>query len=203
MPEELRQGAGVASWPTLLVDNFGSNENNWLVGSHPSQYFAISNQVIAEGRYRWEAQASKVSTITTAWLTGYRVSDFHLTANSKHIGGSRGGSSCGVIFRLQDNSNFYWFHATDSQNFAVSLQQQGQWLPVVGWTRTTAIKANGLNQMEVIGRANHFVFLINGQKVGEAEDDHFDQGLVGLAIEAYLAGERIVYDFVEFVLRAP
>jgi hypothetical protein len=203
VPEQLRQISGAAAWSTLVFDNFTSNENNWLVGNHTSQYFATLNQVIAEGRYRWEAEVSLASTITTAWLNGYPVSDFHLLVNSKHINGSRGGSSWGVIFRIQDNHNFYWFHMTDSQNFAVSVQQESQWLKIVDWTRTKVIKPKGVNQVEVIGRDRYFIFLINGQMVSEVEDDHFREGLVGLAIEAYTPGEKTVYDFMDLMLRAP
>lgn len=199
VPEELRQVA----WPTLLFDNFTSNENNWLVGNFPSQYFAPLNQVIADGRYRWEAKVSLASTITTAWLKGYQVSDFHLIVSGKHIKGSTMGSSCGAIFRLQDNHNFYWFHVTDSQLFAVSVQQGGQWRNIVDWTRSNTIKPYGANQMEIIARKTHFTFLINGQMVGEVEDDQFSQGLVGLAIEAYTPGEEIIFDFMDLTLRAP
>ncbi len=203
VPEALRQGTDVTSWPTVVFDNFTSNVNNWLVGTFPSHYFAALDQTIAGGRYRWEAKVSLVNTITTAWLADYRVADFQLTANSKHVAGSAAGSSCGVIFRIQDIHNFYWFRVTDSQQFAVSLHKAGQWRQLVDWTRTTAIKPNGVNQVEVIARASHFTFLINGQTVGEVEDEQFPQGLVGLAIEAYKAGETIAYEFMDLTLRAP
>ena len=107
VPEGLRQGSGDAAWPILLFDNFTSNDNGWLAGNHPNDYFAKLNQTIADGRYRWEARVNIASTITTAWLDGYQVSDTHLITTCKHISGSKAGSSCGVIFRIQDNHNFY------------------------------------------------------------------------------------------------
>lgn len=201
--EALRQASDSASWPTLVFDNFSSNENNWLVGNHTSRYFAPLKQVVAEGRYRWEAEVSLASTITTAWLMDYPVTDFRLTANGKHITGSREGSSWGVIFRIQDNHNFYWFHVTDSQKFALSVQREGKWRNVVDWSKTQAIKPSGVNQVEVIGRDSRFVCLINGQTVSEVEDDTFRAGFAGLAIEAYVPGETIAYDFMDLVLRAP
>jgi hypothetical protein len=57
--------------------------------------------------------------------------------------------------------------------------------------------------VEVIARETHFIFLINGQMVSEVEDDHFRQGLVGLAIEGYTPGEKITFDFMDIILRAP
>jgi hypothetical protein len=203
VPEELRQVSGAAAWSTLLFDNFTSNDNNWLVGNETSEYFAPLNRVIADGRYRWEAHVSRASSITTAWLMGYPVSDFQLIVNYKHISGSRTGSGCAALFRIQDNHNYYCFRAADSQFFAVSRQKDRQWLNVVDWTRTNAIKPNGVNQMEVIARETHFIFLINGQMVSEVDDDHFSQGSVGLAIEGYTPGEETVFDFMDITLRAP
>jgi hypothetical protein len=203
VPQELRYVSGAAAWSVLLFESFTANENNWLVGDLPSKYFAKQNQSIVDGRYRWEAQASLVSSLTTAWLMGHPVSDFHLVVNCKHIRGSRAGSSWGVVFRIQDNQNCYWFRITDAQFFAVSVIQEGQWLQLVDWTKTDAIKPKGVNQVEVIGYGTHFTFLINGRVISEVEDGHFRQGLVGLAIEAYTLGEEITFDFLDMILRAP
>jgi len=204
VPEELRQ-ASAANWSTLVYDGFISNHNDWLVGDQDSEYFATLHRGMTDGRYRWEAQqaAEKYSSITTAWLRGYPVADFHLMANCKHIRGSRAGSSWGVIFRIQDNYNYYHFRITDDRLFAVSVVKAGQWLTIVDWTMTDTVKPNGVNQLEVIAHGTHFTFLINGHIVSEANDDHFSQGLTGLAIEAYTPGEDITFDFMDIILRAP
>jgi hypothetical protein len=44
--------------------------------------------------------------------------------------------------------------------------------------------------LEALARGTHFTFTINGQVVSEVDDDHFCQGLVGLAIEGYTLGEK-------------
>ena len=90
---------------------------------------------------------------------------------------------------------------TDSQSFAVSVQKDGQWSNLVDWTRSEAIKPYGVNQLEVLAQGSHFTFTINGQVVSEVDDDHFSQGLVGLAIEGYTLRERIVFDFMDATLR--
>jgi hypothetical protein len=203
VPEELRQASSAAQWRTLLFDNFTSNEDNyWLTGSQSSEYFDPVNRVIADGRYRWEAKVNKANSISKVWLADHQVSDFHLLANSKHILGTRANSAWGVIFHIQDNQNYYWFRMTDSKYFAVSVAEEGQWRDLTAWTRTDTIKPNGVNQLEVVARETHFVFLINGQIVSEADDDRFTRGLVGLAIEGYTQGEKIVFDFLDFTLCA-
>lgn len=203
VPEELRQASGTANWSTLVYDGFISNHNDWLVGNQTSEYFSLLNRAIADGRYRWEAKVSQANSLATAWLTPYPVSNFHLMANGKHIHGSRGGSSWGVVFRIRDNQNYYHFHITDDRSFVVSVQKESHWLTLVDWTKTNTIKPNGVNQLEVIAHEQHFTFLINGQLVSEVEDDHFREGLVGLAIEGFPAGEEMTFDFLDILLRAP
>jgi predicted RNA-binding Zn-ribbon protein involved in translation (DUF1610 family) len=202
VPEELREDSSAAQWSTLLFDNFTSNEDNhWLVGSQSSDYFDPVNRFIADGRYRWEAKVNKANSISKVWLGDFKVSDFHLIANSKHILGTRANSAWGVIFRVRDNQNYSWFRMTDSKYFAVSVLENSQWRDHVAWTRTETIKPNGVNQLEIIAREAHLVFVINGQIVSEVDDDGFSQGLVGLAIEGYTQGEKIVFDFLDFTLR--
>lgn len=203
VPEELRQISEAAQWTTILFDSFTSNDNNWLVGIQPSEYFNPLNRKIVDGRYRWEAELSRLNSISRAWLMGYQVSDFHLIVNGKHISGSKAGSAWGVIFRVQDNQNHYSFRMTDSQSFAVSVQKEGQWSNLVDWTNTDTIKPNGVNQLGVLALGTHLTFAINGQVVSEVDDDHFSQGLVGLAIEGYTLGEKIMFDFIDVTLREP
>ena len=203
VPEELRQDSKSAQWTTVLYDNFSSNDNNWVVGNQASEYFAKLNRNITDGRYRWEAETGKPNSISPSWLMGYPVSDFHFIVNCKHISGSKMGSGWGLIFRIQDNQNHYSFRMADSQSFAVSVQKEGQWSNLVDWTRTGAIKPNGVNLLEVLARGTHFTFTINGQVVSEVDDDHFSQGLVGLAIEGYTLGEKIIFDFIDVTLREP
>lgn len=201
VPEELRQELEDSQWTTLLFDAFTSNDNNWLLGSTSSEYFDPLSRTIAEGRYRWEALVNKPSSISKVWLGEYKLADVHLIANCKHILGSRANSAWGVIFRVLDNLNYYWFRITDTKFFAVSYTKDGQWSDLVEWTRTDTIKPNGVNQLEVIAQGSHFIFLINGQIVREVDDHHFAQGFIGLAVEGYEKGEKIAFDFLDVTIR--
>jgi len=203
VPEELQQGADTDQWITVLFDSFTTNDNNWLIGAQPNDYFKPLNRKIADGRYRWEAETSKPNSISPVWLTSYQVSDFHLIVNGKQLMGNGTGSGWGVIFRIQDNQNQYSFRMTDSQHFAISIQKNGDWSNLVDWTKTDAIKPNGVNQLEAFARGSNFTFTINGKIVSEVNDDTFSQGLVGLAIEGYTLGEKLVFDFIDVTLREP
>lgn len=201
VPEDLRQKLDALQWNTLVFDNFMTNDNNWLVGTQTSEYFDPLSRVVSDGRYRWDAHVNRDSSISKVWLGEYKVSDFHLSANAKHILGPRANSAWGVVFRVLDNQNYYWFRMTDTKFFGVAVTKDGQWSDLIVWTRTETIKPNGVNQLDVIAREAHFVFLINGEVVGEADDDRFSQGLVGLGIEGYTRGEKIAFDFLDFTLR--
>lgn len=203
VPKELRQETD-GNWSTIAFDGFVSNHHDWLVGNENSDYFAPLQRTLGEGRYRWEAKVTeKAPSISTAWLKGYPVSDFHLIANCKHILGSRAGSGWGLVFRVLDGKNYYHFHIIDDRQFAFSAYVNGKWETPVNWTSSNAIKLNGVNQLEVVASGQHFSFLINGKLVSETEDNTFQQGLVGLAVEGYKAGEQIAFDFLDITLRAP
>jgi predicted RNA-binding Zn-ribbon protein involved in translation (DUF1610 family) len=203
VPEELRQLSDTEEWITVLYDSFTTNDNNWPVGSQAGEYFDPLDRKIADGRYRWEMETDKPNSISPAWLMSYQVSDFHLIVNGKQITRNGVQSGWGLIFRIQDNQNYYSFRITDSQSFAVSLQKEGQWSTLVDWTKTDAIKPNGVNQLEVLAQGSHFILTINGQVVRELDDDRFNNGLVGLAIEGYTPGQTIVFDFIDVTLREP
>jgi hypothetical protein len=203
VPEAVRQDSATDAWSTLLFDGFTANDHGWLVGDQAGEYFAPLTRSIADGRYRWEAIVQRASSIAPAWLQDYPVVDFHLQVNAKHLRGSRAGSSWGVVFGIQDNQNGYCFRIGDTQFFALSIAQDGQWSQIIDWTRTNTIKPYGVNQIEVIAQDSHFSLLINGQIVSDVDDQRFGRGLVGLAIEGYTVGEAIAFDFLDITLRAP
>ncbi len=203
VPEAMQRDSGVDAWSTLAFDAFLDNAHSWLVGNQESTRFAPLTRAIADGRYRWEACTRIPNSIAPVWLHGYPVADFHLRVNCKHIRGTRAGSSYGVIFRVQDNENCYCFRIIDTQFFALSMEKDDQWRQIVDWQRTDAIKPYGVNQVEVIAQGSHFTLLVNGQIVHELDDQQFERGVVGFAIEGYTVGEEIAYDFLDITMRAP
>lgn len=205
VPEALQPQSAVDAWSTLVFDGFMANEHDWLVGDQAGERFTALTRRIADGRYRWEAQAQIACSIAPAWLQGYPVADFHLRVNGKLIHGRRAGCSWGVLFRVQDNQNGYCFRIGDTQFFALSVVRDGHWSQVINWTRSDRIKPQGVNQLEVIMQDTHVGLVINGQIVSELdlEDDRFPNGLVGLAIEGYTPGDSITVDFLDLLLRAP
>lgn len=201
VPEALRHTA--TPWTTSLFDGFVSNENNWQVGTEQSEFFAPLVRTMADGRYRWDAVRAKAPSTATASLAGYHVEDFHYLVNAKHISGSKIGSSWGVTFRVQNYLNFYVFRITDNQLFTAAVVKDGEWESLHQWSRSSAIRPNGVNQLAVVAHEEHFVLSINNQVVYEFDDYRFDRGLVGLAIEVYTIGEKTIFDFLDVTLRAP
>jgi LSD1 subclass zinc finger protein len=201
VPQQIRQAIGAAEWTTLVSDNFDSNDNNWLLGQLPSEYFSRLAREMADGRYRWQATVRQANSFASAWLLGYPASDFQLTARCQHRSKAFGGSSCGPLFRIQDNENFYWFRMTSNRYFTISAVKNGKWKPLVDWTKTDTINPHGVNELEVIAEESYMTFSINKQIVGETRDDTFSAGLTGLAIEGYTAGQEIAVDFLDFTLK--
>jgi len=111
-------------------------------------------------------------------------------------------SSYGVVFRQADK-DFYAFEISDAQQFALSLYYQGQWMKLIDWTESSAIRPGEVNRVTVLGEGSHFSLYINDQHVGEAEDGQLSEGEVGLTITLYDAGDEAVFEFDKFEVRAP
>ena len=188
-----------SGWPLVVLDTFDTNIHNWPTGTDSGALATVTRSFI-DGKYRWEVEAHQ-RVHTAAWLEAVTVSDFCLTTEIPRT--SDPDDNYGVEFRVLDANNRYYFGIYDSRQFAFSLLHEGQWVTLIGLTPTSAIRAGEANRITVIAEDSYFVFLINDQFVAEAEDERLASGTVGLAIELNNAGDKAVFEFDNFELRAP
>ena len=187
-------------WPLVLSDTFDANEHDWPTGSDPNE-FVTNKWRITGGKYRWEVQAHQGVHWYVHPAGGY-VSDFYLTVKVQQVSGPRDGGY-GVVFRVLNSDNFYFFALRNTQDFIVWRSYRGKWTPLVDWTRSFAIRPGEVNQITVVAQGSHFVFWINDQLVVEADDEKLTTGRVGLSMELYEAGDEAIFEFDNFELRAP
>lgn len=72
-------------------------------------------------------------------LTDIELADFHLEFDVNHIAGPVLNSN-GLIFRLTDEDNFYYFAISSDGYYALFKVVENEWSYLVDWTRTDAIK---------------------------------------------------------------
>jgi tRNA A-37 threonylcarbamoyl transferase component Bud32 len=187
-------------WPIVFYEDFSTNANDWPTGDYSDEW-ATGNRNITNGKYRWEANAHN------GFLSRRRpdiasVSDFYLTVEAKRVSGPEDGQY-GLNFRRVDSDNSYVFRIIDDQYFRLDLRYEGEWITLIDWSETSAIRPGQVNRLTVIAKGTHFTFYVNDQYVGDADDSRLSSGQVGVAIGLHNAGDAAIFEFDNFELRAP
>lgn len=188
-----------SQWRVVLTDSFDANVNLWRTGDVTDEFGAF-NRTLSDGKYRLTAKAAK-SVVSRQLPRVASVTDFYFTVEGRRISGPKSGDY-GVIFRNDIGDNYYLFALNDDQFFRFSLRYQDRWIPLLEATRASSIRPDEVNKITVIAQGSHFVFFINDQYAGEANDSHVTIGKPGIAI-ILRAGDEAVFEFDNFEVRAP
>ncbi len=181
-------------------EEFSSNRNDWSEGFFEDEYGTINYTV--NGLYAWDVVATKgVSQKSWATAAPY-VDDFTVTVESTHVGGAED-ASYGLLFRIADIDNLYYFCISDVGYYYAGLLQNGEWTTLIDWTETSTINVNSLNTLKVVGEGDKFTFFVNGIMVDSVRDSSHPSGTAGLSIELYNAGDESSFEFDNFVLSSP
>jgi hypothetical protein len=88
----------------------------------------------------------------------------------------------GVGFRHASTGNYYDFEITPDGQWAFFKVVDNKSSAISDYQSSSAIQtgAGATNEMRVLAIGSHFVFYVNGQKVGEEDDSTFSSGRVGL-----------------------
>jgi len=111
--------------------------------------------------------------------------------------------SYGLVFRVGDGNDFYFFGINDDGYYCFDVYEGGQKasLPIV--YGTDAVRVGGVNRLAVSASGPHFVVLVNDEVVGVFDDHNFDSGAIGLGMTAYEQGGAAAVAFDNFEVRAP
>lgn len=186
-------------WEVAFSDSFDKDFGHWQTGVDDDEYAKIL-RTIDKGKYHWDA-TSKKGFIKWLYPPTMNVSDFYLAVDIERSD-DFDGSDYGLIFRKNPGGDFYYF-GIDRGSFIVALYLNGGWSDLITWTKTTAISPDKKNRLTVIAQGPHFIFLINGRRVGEASNNKIKNGAVALALEIHSENHQAIIAFDNFELRIP
>ncbi|RLG19951.1 hypothetical protein DRN74_06175 [Candidatus Micrarchaeota archaeon] len=87
----------------------------------------------------------------------------------------------GLVFRYQDDQNFYAFVVNSMGMYALYLRQNGEYTPLIAFQPSTAIyQGASANLLKVIVRGTLINLYVNGQFLATVEDDTLTEGSIGL-----------------------
>jgi len=187
------------NWKVIRTDTFDSNANKWLEESSDDEY-GLTVYEVADGKYRWDVTAHK-SFI--GWVRGdvKTLTDFYMSVDIQQVEGPDS-ADYGVIFREDDDTNFYYFGLNDDGYYVFYLFFE-EWNTLINWTETDLINPGEANRLTVIGEGTHFTFFINDQYLTDFTDATIPEGSTALAIEMADENDHAIFEFDNFDLRAP
>ena len=181
-------------------DSFNSNRNGWTEGSFEDEYGKIDYTI--NGTYTWDVIAAQ-GVNQKSWATSApSMVDFIVSTDVTHVSGAEN-ASYGIIFRVLDDQNLYYFSISDVGYYYVGLLSNSEWITLLDWTETDAINVNSPNTLKVVGKGDQFTFYINGNELNSLSDSTIASGTAGLAIELYDKDDQSVFDFDNFSLESP
>ncbi len=188
------------NWKVILADTFDSNKNNWLVKPSDDDY-ALTTYEVVDGKYRWDATARQ-SFISWVRIEKKLLTDFYLSVDVQQQADTPDTADYGVIFREDDNSNFYYFGINDQGEYVLYLFFE-EWDTLINWTQTDLIRPGEINRLTVMGEGSHFTFFINDQYLTEITDEKIAKGSTALAVEMANENDHGIFEFDNIELRAP
>ena len=181
-------------------ESFNSNRNGWTEGFYDDEYGTIDYTI--SGTYLWDVVA-KQGVNQKSWATDAPfVEDFTSTVDATHVSGAEN-ASYGIIFRVVDAENLYYFCISDVGYYYAGLLENGVWTTLIDWTETNTINVNSANTLKVVGNGDQFNFYVNGTEVDSLRDSTHSSGTAGLAIELYDAGDQSTFEFDNFTIESP
>jgi hypothetical protein len=110
-------------------------------------------------------------------------------------------SAAGVLFRYQDEDNFYYYRVSADGSYNLTLYAAGERRVLVDWTEAPEIKGRQqVNHLGVEAVGDHIRLLVNGTLLAEVSDDTFAKGEIALAVTTFEEGDA-TFKFDNLIIR--
>lgn len=186
-----------APWPVKLTDPFTNNRNQWHTGEI-NQAYVLAERRLANGQYAWDIDPSRDVFWSTWPGRTQTYTDFYASVDA-HTTPDSGVASYGLVFRLVDEENYYYFGLYDDGYFVFRGYEDGQELHLELLDSEMQLDPTQPKRLSVSAVGPIFTLLINNQVVGVIEDERFKAGEIGLGMQAFEQGGKagVVFDNLE------
>ena len=157
----------------LYQDDFSDASSGWSSGS--KEY----------GDFYYESGEYSLLKVTDGmmWTSapGDKKNDFAVEIDSRALTNGKEGS-WGIIFRMQDNNNYYMFTFKDG-GFKWQKQVNGKWEILQDWKQSGSIlSVPNTNHLKVACYGAQIDLYSNGQLLGSFTDSSLSSGSIGLVV---------------------
>jgi len=110
-------------------------------------------------------------------------------------------NAAGIIFRYQDEDNFYFFSISASGSYSLDLYKQNDRQALIDWTDSPAINGPGQkNHLRVEAVGDRIRLFVNGTLLDEISDDTWTTGKLALAVNTFSKGDT-TFTFDNLIVR--
>lgn len=102
-------------------------------------------------------------------------------------------AASGLIFRYQDDANFYLYSFANNGFYSLDLIKDGERIPLIDWTPAVIVDGADATTLRVELVEDHIILYANGVVLERTIDSTFTSGEVGLAASTFDAGVASVY----------
>ena len=160
---------------TLLFDDFTDPASGWPT---------IQN---SQAKYNYQSDGYHISVFeanSAPWAKTEREdSNVSISVDAAPVTSSNG--FYGLLCRIQDNQNFYYFVVQNNGTYAIGKFKGGTFQPLDGWRESNAIRqGNQTNRLRADCSGNAMRFYVNSVLVGEVHDTDFNAGYSGIIANA-------------------
>lgn len=171
----------------LLRDEFSDNRQQWTLYQRRAAEAGLEHgrmQLLVVGPNQ------RVSTTIPPSFT-----DFRLEVDSGLFDGPPE-TTYGVIFRHQDDANYYVFEVDGLGRYRFGKMIQGVYSVVIEPTMSDRVQpGQALNRLRVIAKGDGISLAVNGVDVVEVSDSSFGRGRIGLTASLDDSSQsRVVFD---------
>lgn len=174
--------------PILFNEDFSDPGSGWQQVTSPAGETRYQN-----GRYEITIKSPNF----VVWgLSGRDFDNFVMEVSGHQEQGSADGAY-GLIFRYQNDQNFYELDVSTDGFVTLGRYQNNTWTALIDWTPNSAINLGAAtNHLRIEARGPHFVVYVNNNPIGKVDDHTFTQGDIGLVAGSRESGARVLFDYL-------
>jgi hypothetical protein len=162
---------------SVFVDHFKGTSTGWPEGDYKNSRIWIEDD---------EYHIMVKSVNWTVWPSHKtkRYSNFGYVAVARQVSDLPG--ACGLVFRLEDDKNYYKFDISHNRAYKVTKKVDGEWVVLKDWTYSQSIKqGQATNTLWVQCVGNTIQVGVNDSPLSVIRDESFAEGQIGLTANTF------------------
>jgi hypothetical protein len=191
----------------VLNESFDNNNNSWQIGEVDDIYWKGTRKVEG-GTFSWDGVS--VGAMLYAYDFPNRADLPKQTANVQvstkfKLNDPKLYGNIGLMIRENETeswNNYYFFSLeTSGKSFSVLRSSNDDYKYLVWQQEIPAVDLSKWNELAVEAVGGHFRLMLNGDQIGEVDDDALASGVNGIMVSWDEKDQPIKIQFDDFILR--